>query len=470
MVKWFYPGLGVKRWFMVVFAGLLVFMGGIFSFWAPGAYFKKKAGLVIEFLADCALHPAWSVLLLVLGILLFFWGLQKIGHAFGSILLPNNERDLAERLYSRRFLEKGPKIVVLGGGTGLSMLLRGLKQYTANLTAIVTVTDDGGSSGRLREEMGMLPPGDIRNCLLALADTEPLLEQLFQYRFNEHESLKGHSFGNLFIAAMTKLKGFNMAIQEFSKVLAIKGTVLPVTLEQVTLQAEFTDGSSARGETNIVSLRKRIKFVSLVPADCKPLPEVLKAIKSADAVILGPGSLYTSVLPNLLLPGIIRAVKESKALCLYVCNIMTQPGETEGYSASTHLDVLQKHGCAGIIDAVIINNANHFPAELLEKYKSEGAQVVEIDRRALAQRNMKLIEAPLLEHGGLARHDSKKLAALILNTLLEWEAGLEGFRAFPFIRLNANYRRAKKEMGDLGAGNFCSKRPLRFLSNAFRRF
>ncbi len=456
---------------MVVLLGLLVFMSGLFFFWTQGIIFQKRVSLIIAFLSAFSPHPFWSFLMLVSGILLLFWGLQQIGNAIASILLPNHGRRLVEKLYSRRYLEKGPKIVALGGGTGLSVLIRGLKEYTANITAVVTVTDDGGSSGRLRDEMGILPPGDMRNCLLALADTEPLLEQLFQYRFKGCEGLEGHSFGNLFIAAMTEMMGFNRAIREFSKVLAIRGTVLPVTLEQVTLKARFTDGSNAEGETNIVNLGKPIEYISLNPPECTPLPEVISAIKEADAVILGPGSLYTSVLPNLLVPGVVEAIRESGALCLYVCNIMTQPGETEGFSASRHLEVLRKHGCLEIINGIIVNNANDFPSSLLEKYQKEGAEVVEIDRPVLTQWNMQVIEAPLLERGELARHDSKKLATLILNKLVERETGLEGLWAYTFISLNGNFRRTKKEMGDYACSpfTFSHKKLQRFFYSAFRK-
>ncbi|HAA34960.1 MAG TPA: hypothetical protein DCD97_06570, partial [Firmicutes bacterium] len=201
--KWLYPGLGVKRWFLIVLLGLLLFMSGLFFLWTEGIILTEKIKLVTSFLSAFSPHPGWSFLLLLSGILLLFWGLQQMGNAIAGILLPNHGRRLVEKLYSRRYLEKGPKIVAIGGGTGLSVLLRGLKEYTTNITAVVTVTDDGGSSGRLRDEMGMLPPGDIRNCLLALSDTGPLLEQLFQHRFKGSEGLEGHSFGNLFLAAMT---------------------------------------------------------------------------------------------------------------------------------------------------------------------------------------------------------------------------------------------------------------------------
>jgi len=452
-VKWLYPGLGVKRWFLVVLLGLFILLCGLFFLWTQEVISCERVALLAKFLAS--FNPPFfaSLFLLVLGILMLFWGFLQMGNAIARLLLPHYSRQLVEKLYSRRYLEKGPKIVAIGGGTGLSVLLRGLKEYTTNITAVVTVTDDGGSSGRLRKEMDILPPGDIRNCLLALADTEPLLEQLFQHRFKGCESLEGHSFGNLFLAAMTEMMGFNKAVLEFSKVLAIRGRVLPVTLEKVALKARFTDGSFARGETNIVREKKTIERIFLEPADCSPLPEVINAIKEADAVILGPGSLYTSVLPNLLLPGVVDSIKESKALCLYVCNIMTQPGETDGFTASCHLKALFEHGCRDIIRGIIVNSTQQIPAALLEKYQKEGAEAVAVDRPALERLNVEVIEAPLLDPGELARHDGKKLAALILNKLME-EKGLERLWAYAMISLNANFRRTKKELGDYLPASF----------------
>ena len=333
-VKWLYPGLGVKRWLLLTMAGLLILLCGLFLLWTHGFINKEGTRAFLELLEGFSFHPLILVAIVFLGLFFMFLGFQQTGNAIAGNLLPHHGRRLIEKLYSKRYLEKGPKILAIGGGTGLSVLLRGLKEYTSNITAVVTVTDDGGSSGRLRGEMGILPPGDLRNCVLALADTEPLLEELFQHRFQKGSDLEGHSFGNLFIAAMTEMMGFKRAILEFSKVLAIRGTVLPVTLEHVFLKARFTDGTEAEGETSIVKEGKTIKRLSLFPSSCKPLPEVISAIKEADAIILGPGSLYTSVLPNLLVPGVKEAIKESSALCIYVCNIMTQAGETQGFSVS----------------------------------------------------------------------------------------------------------------------------------------
>ncbi len=470
-VKWLYPGLGVKRYLLLTLLGLFIFMSGLLFFWRRGAFFREEATLLLGLLEGFFQHSLWGVLLLLLGIILLFWGLQLTGNAIASVLLPGHSRNLIEKLYTRRYLERGPKIVVLGGGTGLSVLIRGLKEYTSNITAVVTVTDDGGSSGRLRGEMGVLPPGDLRDCLLALADRESLLEQLFQYRFQGSENLGGHNFGNLFIVAMAEMLGFNRALQEFNKVLAIRGTVLPVTLEQVTLRAVFDDGSSADGETKIVGERKPIKSISLSPSRCRPLPEVLSAIKEADAILLGPGSLYTSVLPNLLVPGIKEALQKSTAPCLYICNVMTQPGETEGFSAAEHLQVLSRHGCTDFIDGIVVNNSTDLPPSLLEKYQKEGARPVEANLEVLAQWSLQVIAAPLLDYNEVVRHDSKKLAALLLNLLAERETGLDGLWAYTLANLNGKLRRARKEMGaPAGHPLTATRQKLKhILKHAFRK-
>jgi uncharacterized cofD-like protein len=246
------------------------------------------------------------------------------------------------------------RIVVIGGGTGLSVLLKGLKKYTSRLTAIVTVTDDGGSSGRLRAEMGVLPPGDIRNCLVALAETETLMDKVFQHRFQAGNGLQGHTLGNLLLVAMSEIAGgFISAIQEVSKVLAVRGVVLPATLEPVVLAATMENGSTVVGETRIREHEGKIERISLVPDQCLPVPETLKAIQEADAIILGPGSLYTSIIPNLLVKGVAESLTEAKAPLIYVSNIMTEKGETDGFTAADHLQAIKRHLNQQLIDYAI---------------------------------------------------------------------------------------------------------------------
>lgn len=310
---------------------------------------------------------------------------------------------------------KGPKITVIGGGTGLGSILRGLKEITPHLTAIVTVADDGGSSGRLRREFGILPPGDIRNCLVAMADIEPLMERLFQYRFTGSSDLSGHNFGNLFLAAMTDITGdFEKAIKESSKVLAVRGQVLPATLEHVILKAELADGRIVTGESEIPKSRVPIKRVFLEPADCKPVAEAIAAIKEAEIIILGPGSLYTSIIPNLLVGEIAEAIRNSTAIKIYVCNAMTQAGETDNYSASQHLKAIIDHAGRGLVDFALVNNET-IDQEILERYSEEGAKPVQVDLENIASLGVKPLVARIITKNNLIRHDGSKLARIILG-------------------------------------------------------
>lgn len=313
------------------------------------------------------------------------------------------------------------KVVVIGGGTGLSTMLRGLKKYTSHITAIVTVGDDGGGSGKIREDLGMLPPGDIRNCILALADTEPLMEDLLQYRFTEG-SLKGQCFGNLFLAAMAGIsENFEDAVQKMSSVLAVKGKVLPVTLDDMKLVAELENGEIIEGESKIPSeviVRKTsIKKLAIKPIDAKPLEEAIKSINGADVIIMGPGSLYTSIIPNLLVKGISEAICKSTAKKVYISNVMTQPGETDGFKVSNHLKVLMDYGVAENIDYVIANNGI-IPPDIKEKYARENAELVVLDYENISNLNVKVIEADLVKiTKRYVKHNAEKLAELIMNNM-----------------------------------------------------
>lgn len=309
------------------------------------------------------------------------------------------------------------KIVAIGGGHGLSTMLRGLKRYTKDITAIVTVADDGGGSGMLREDLGILPPGDIRNCILALANTEPTMEQLLNYRFTEG-SLAGQSFGNLFLAAMDGISGsFDEAVHRMGEVLAITGRVLPVTSADVQLEAVFENGARVVGESKICDVKKqqdcRIHHVELIPAKPKALPAALEAIREADLLLLGPGSLYTSVIPNLLVAGVPEAIRESDALKIYICNIMTQDGETEGYTAADHLEALMDHGAR--VDLCLANSAP-VGEGLVERYRAEDAAPLVVDRERISAMGLELVERPVASEGGdYARHDPDKLAAAVLE-------------------------------------------------------
>ena len=297
----------------------------------------------------------------------------------------------------------------------MAMLLRGLKEYTSNITAIVTVADDGGSSGRLRKEFDVLPPGDIRNCLVALADAEPLVGKLFQFRFEEGTELAGHNFGNLFITALSKVTGdFDAAIKESSKVLAIRGRVLPSTLDKVALVAEHPNGSETVGESLIPKSGMPIKRIHLRPVNCRPTDEAVDAIKRADVIVLGPGSLYTSIMPNLMVGKIYQEIINSKAIKIYVCNIMTQKGETEDYKASDHLKAIIEHAAPGIVDYTIINTAK-IKLEMLEKYKLEEAYPVIPDSENIKKLKCKVIEAHIVKMEGYVRHDSDKLSKIVVD-------------------------------------------------------
>ena len=335
----------------------------------------------------------------------------------------NIDEDLEELIDDDVILLKGPKIVVIGGGTGLSTMLRGLKNYTSNITAIVTVGDDGGGSGVLREDLGILPPGDIRNCILALARTEPLMEELLQYRFKDGR-LKNQNFGNLFLAAMDGISdNFEDAVQKMSSVLAVKGKVLPVTLEDMVLEAELENGNKVRGESiigeEVIEQDSRIKKLKLFPEDAKALDDAISAIEDADAIVLGPGSLYTSILPNLLVKDITRSIKKSKALKLYICNIMTQPGETQKFSVSDHIKVIFDHCGRDIIDCVIANEESIHP-DLRDKYYAEGSDIVNLDIEELEKLGVDVVKDDLTEtQKTYVRHNAQKLAKIIIETVME---------------------------------------------------
>ena len=310
------------------------------------------------------------------------------------------------------------KIVAIGGGHGLSTMLRGLKRYTKDITAIVTVADDGGGSGMLREDLGILPPGDIRNCILALANTEPTMEQLLNYRFTEG-SLAGQSFGNLFLAAMDGISGsFDEAVHRMGEVLAITGRVLPVTNQSVHLEAEFVNGSRVLGESKIFYAKKRndcrIRQVRLVPEHPKPLPESIEAIAQADLILLGPGSLYTSIIPNLLVDGVAEAIVKSRALKILVMNIMTQDGESDGYTGADHDRALLHHGAPGIIDVCIANNAVIGEA-ILAPYRQEGVEQLRLEREEIEAMGIQVEEYPMATGERYIRHDTYALASAIME-------------------------------------------------------
>lgn len=325
------------------------------------------------------------------------------------------------------------RIVALGGGTGLSTVLRGLKHYVArsprdpvprpiaDLAAVVTVTDDGGSSGRLRREYKVLPPGDIRNCMVALSKDEHLLGRLFQYRFpvRRGQALAGHSFGNLFLTALTHVTGdFPEAVRVSASVLAIRGRIFPSTAQNVTLEAELEDGTSVAGETRISASRKRIRRVRLVPRRVRPVSEVLEAIRDADLILVGPGSLYTSLIPNLLIDKVAQAIRRSRATCVYIANLMTQPGETLHYSVADHIRAIYAHSGDRLFDAVVINRSRVDPS-IRKRYHAGGADPVDASRRELERMGLRVVSGDLLRQDGVVRHDETRLARLLLEGFIQ---------------------------------------------------
>ncbi len=412
-VGWLIPGLEVKRWFFLIFIGSIMIVLG-FMVLAN----VRPIYLMLELIRKAALVLPTNLLaaiFILIGAVIFFKGWQKTTLSIMDMDNRTGNSSVLEKLYRRRKLNKGAKVVAIGGGTGLSMLLRGVKKYTNNITAVVTVGDDGGSSGRLREEMGILPPGDIRNCIAALGDDEDLITELFQYRFKNGEGLEGHSFGNLFLTALCSITGDMVrAVKVSSKVLNIRGVVLPATLDDMKLAATFEDGTMVKGESNIPEAHKRIKQLYTEPEVCTALPEAIQAIKEADLIILGPGSLYTSVIPNLLVKGIVEAIEKSHARKIYVCNIMTQPGETDNYSVASHVNALISHAKGKkIIDAVLVNDI--LPENISEGYAKSGSIPVRLDMENIAPIGIEVVSQKLIEENkqGLVRHSSRRVARAV---------------------------------------------------------
>ena len=412
-VGWLLPGLEVKRWFALIFLGSVMIVLGFMVLADVRPIYRT-----LEIIRQAALFLPSNFLaavFILIGAVIFFKGWQKTTLSIMDMNSEKGNSNILEKLYRRRKLNRGAKVVAIGGGTGLSMLLRGVKRYTSNITAIVTVGDDGGSSGRLREEMGILPPGDIRNCIAALGDDEDLITELFQYRFKTGEGLEGHSFGNLFLTALCSITG-NMvkAIKESASVLNIRGVVLPATLDDMKLGAEFEDGRIVHGESNIPEAHGQIKRLFTEPENCKALPEAIDAIGDADLIILGPGSLYTSVIPNLLVKGIVDSLLKKKKKKIYVCNIMTQPGETTDYTVASHINALFKHaGGKKIVDAVLVNNS--LPDNISEGYAQSGSIPVRLDMENINPIGIEVVSQKLIQENkeGLVRHSSNRVARAI---------------------------------------------------------
>ena len=410
--RWLYPGMHLKRWLVLLFLGIAVLGLGAAIF-IRDLYRSTNADeiTIVYWLTGAWLEPeARAGIVAIMGVALTgigMWGLMR------SVISPFVARggSVMEVLYTKRYLARGPRIVALGGGTGLSTLLKGLKGYSANITAVVTVADDGGSSGKLREQLGIVPPGDIRNCLAALADAEPLMTQLMQYRFPPGSGLDNHAFGNLFIAAMTAVTGdFEEAIRASNRVLAVRGQVLPVTSVPLNLSARLESGRHLYGQVGIASANEPIVELTIEPADVRATPEALERILEAEMIVIGPGSLFSSVLPNLLISDVRDALAAASGLKVYVCNVATQPGETAGLSASDHLRVLFDHVGEGLIDVVVLNR-NHGA----RRPPGYTAEPVEVDERRLEELPVVIVEEDVIDATNAHRHDPAKLATALMR-------------------------------------------------------
>ncbi len=427
--KWLYLGLGIKRWLLLLLVGIVALAVG-FAYLFYEAYVSTLVYSPVWRTLTLSFIPRWARILVIglVGMGLVATAVYQLNRSLLSAFVPPGDVSVVDTVYRYRQRQRGPKVVVLGGGNGLSTLLRGLKYFTDHITAIITVADDGGSSGRLRRELGTLPPGDFRNCIAALADDEALTTQLFQYRFpsvspesDNSNALQGHSFGNLFIIALAAVTGsFEKALVETGRVLAIRGQILPSTLRNVTLCADVVDESAnlwqVAGESAIPLIQKPIERVYLQPDDVPAYPPALRAILEADLVIAGPGSLYTSVLPNLLVDDITRAIRASDALKIYVCNVATQRGETEGYCVEDHIEVIERHTVAHLFASVLANS--NIVADPPEDWNF--TQVTRRPDTEAQPEGCRVVMADVVDEDRPWRHDPDKLSRVLMEQYFEF--------------------------------------------------
>lgn len=414
--RWYTPGLGLKRWAALCGVAIALIIIGLWSV-VNNQTAKSLVVSFVNFLQRSIpdLSVGQGLICVVVGILAAAFAGRHFNDQYSKITKGHSPVDAY--LHDAE-LASGPKIVVIGGGTGLSVILKGLKRYTSNLTAVVSVGDDGGSSGRLRREFGGIPVGDIRSCIVALADEEDVMEQLFNYRFARGEGLKGHSLGNLMMVALTNINGnFQEAIGSVDQILHLGGKVLPVTMEPLELEAALVDGTVIKGECNIGETEVPIRHLMVNPPYAEVLPGVLEAIEEADAVILGPGSLYTSVIPNLCVHQMVDAIKDSSCKTFYICNVTTQPGETSDYTASDHLQAIYDHSCPEMIDYMLVDDGKTKPTIELADILLQASVRVQVDYDNLDKMDTKVIETSLVSEENPYHHDSRKLARTILRTL-----------------------------------------------------
>ncbi len=421
-LSFLYPGMKIKRWcfFILLFLSVASFGFNLILNYNSIFYFKNLLFKQIYCLLGTnayILVKALGLYLIIVGAIGVYWAATHMLYTIITIFDPyRGDYSLIDVIFNKHKLSLGPKIVTIGGGTGLSVLLRGLKTVSSNITAVVTVSDTGGSSGKLRKELGIIPPGDLRNCLVALSDSEPLFEKLLQYRFKDESNLKGHNLGNLLLAALVKELGdVELAMNAASKIFKLYGKVLPSTKSIIKLVAKTKDGLYIEGEENISKARKKIDQLYLKPENIKPLDKVVDAILEANIIIIGPGSLYTSIIPNLLIEGIRQAITRSKAPKIYICNIMTQYGETEKYTVSDHLNAIIKH-VGKIIDYAIIND-DFIADNMLHIYATKHTFPVIVDIAEIEKTNINYILADLVNQTNYVRHDINKLLSILIKLM-----------------------------------------------------
>ncbi|WP_405378364.1 uridine diphosphate-N-acetylglucosamine-binding protein YvcK [Phascolarctobacterium sp.] len=449
-ISWLCPGINLKRWLLLFAVGVLLCALGLalffnyqlmgkaeellfqMTYWTTGRY---SNGLIM----------GMGVVFLIVGFGVMIYGTRRLVSSVVSVVVPDKNGSLMETIFMQRKLTNGPAITVVGGGTGLSTLLRGMKYITSNCTAVVTSADDGGSSGRLRKELGIIPPGDLRNCLTALADREPLMERLMQYRFQGYSPLAGHCFGNLFIAAMAQAEGdMEAGLNATSQILKVRGRVIPSTLANIQLRARMYDGTTVTGESEIPKAKKRIAKMMMVPADAPAAKGAMEAIINADVLIFGPGSLYTSVIPNLLVDGIRDAIIQSKAVKIYICNVMTQPGETDGYGAYEHVKALVDHMGCQFLDYVIVNS-QAVTQEQLRQYHAEGSTPITPDIDKIRSLGITVVPARLISKKDLVRHDPRKLARVLIALIYRLRLFGRGMQFFDYFFMRQGMRKMNRQ-------------------------
>ena len=448
-ISWLAPGLHLKRWLLLFALGVL-----LTSVALALLFIHPLHGVLLDIIDRLTVLTTghysgravlgWGLLALVLGVGCMVVAMRKLVRTILATMAPEKNASLLETLFTERKLANAPKITVIGGGTGLNTLLRGMKYITNHCTAVVSVADNGGSSGRLRETLGIIPPGDLRHCLSAMADREPLMERVLEYRYEDDSELRGHCFGNLFLLALAESEGgWLQGLQAASEILKIRGQVLPATEDYVDIKAVYTDGTEVFGQAQIPLARKAVDHLEMVPAEAKATESAVQAILGADVLILGPGSLYTSVMPNLLVAGIREAVRESRAVKVYVCNVMTQPGETDGYGAFEHVQALLRTMGGQFLDYVIVNDAEIAP-DLQDMYRANAQHPVSPDVEKLEQLGLHVVTARLISQEDRVRHDPRQLAQVLMHLLYKLRLFGRGFRFFDYLFVRHNMKKLRK--------------------------